>query len=282
MKTVQQVLDLTISYLEDNNINHPRRHAEEILAAALDMKRLDIYMNFDRPLSDEELKHCRATLTRCGKGEPIAHIRGSVEFYGTTIAVNSDVLIPRPETELLVDAIAKIIENEDLEGKTLIDMCCGSGCIGIALKKKFPKLDVILSDKEPKALEMAKKNAANNDVAVALCEGDLTEALGDIKADYLVCNPPYVTEEEYNNLDRGVRDYEPKSALVAGRTGLEYYERLEQELPNILKPKALIWLEIGAGQGKHLENIFGSTKWHGAISSKDLSGNDRFFTAQKA
>lgn len=135
MKTLLEILTLSTNYLQQQGFKNPRRQAEDLISEALGLQRLGIYLEFDRPLSESELEICRNYLARRSKGEPLQYIKGETEFYGCRICLNQNVLIPRQETEILVDLIAKRLEKEDLSRKTLWDVCCGSGCIGIALKK---------------------------------------------------------------------------------------------------------------------------------------------------
>jgi release factor glutamine methyltransferase len=186
--------------------------------------------------------------------------------------VNRDVLIPRPETEILVDTILKEIGARSLE---IWDLCTGSGCIGIALKKRRPDCHVILADISAKALEVAKKNAAG--VEVEIVQGDLLAPFQGRKADVLVCNPPYISEKEYIELDREVRDWEPKQALVAGPTGYEFYERLARELPPYLKPGAKVYFEIGQGMGEGVRKFFNHPFWKKGKVVQDWSSLDRYY-----
>jgi release factor glutamine methyltransferase len=217
---------------------------------------------------------------RRAKGEPYQYICGEVEFFGCTIGVNSAVLIPRQETEILVDLIAKKLATESQEGKILWDVCTGSGCIGIALKNAFPALDVTASDISEEALKVAKDNAERNEVAVRLFHGDFLAPFADKRADYIVCNPPYVSEEEFATLEAEVREFEPKRALVAQDHGLFFYKQLAANIFNILRPKGKMWLELGYNQGSAVRDIFSSA---GAIHMqliKDWSGHDRFFSLE--
>ena len=198
MKTLLEVVTLAADYLGKKAIEQPRRQAEELVADALNIKRLQLYTDFDRPLNEEELERCRQWLQRRGKGEPLAYIHGLVDFYHCRFEITPAVLIPRQETEILTDKIAKRLEKENLEGKALWDLCCGSGCIGISISKQFPLLRVELADISPEAAAVAKNNAALNSVEVAVREGDLLAPFAGQKADFIVCNPPYVTEEEYS------------------------------------------------------------------------------------
>ena len=188
--------------------------------------------------------------------------------------MNPDVLIPRPETEILVEKIYQTLKNQSLDNKTLWDVCCGSGCMGLTLKNRFPNLNVILSDLSEKALKIAMQNA--NDDGALFKQGDLFAPFAGMKCDFFVCNPPYVTEEEHSTLNPGVRDWEPKMALVSGKSGLEFYERIAKNLKNYLNPGGFAWLELGAGQGPGVKSLFEFEGWR-CHYEQDWSGHDRFF-----
>jgi release factor glutamine methyltransferase len=277
MKSILDILTLSSAYLKDRGIENPRRQAEDLISDALDITRVDLYVNYDRPLTEAELDLCRKRLARRVKGEPLAYIHGEVTFYGCQLLVNKNVLIPRPETEILVDKIVSQLAGHDLKDKVLWDVCCGSGCLGIALKKRFPDLRVILSDLSPEALAIAKQNAERNAIQVEFRQGDLLAPFEEEKADYFVCNPPYIAEHEFSGLDKEVSEYEPKMALVSGSTGLEIYHRLADDLPSHLSSKAKGWLEIGYSQGETVKALFQEGFWTSARVEKDWSGHDRFF-----
>lgn len=277
MKTVLEILNLSANFLEGKGVKRGRHEALELISFSLGMRPLDVYVQFERPLTEPELDGCRSLLMRRAKGEPMQHIRGNVEFFDCTFKVNSEVLIPRQETEILVDRIATLLAKEDLTGKILVDLCCGSGCIGIALKRKFPQLHVILSDCSPQALAVANENAEANAVEVEFCEGDFLDPLEGRMFDYLVCNPPYVTEEEFKDLEREVRDFEPKIALVAEDQGLAFYRRLAAHLPKGLNPGAKVWLEMGYKQGEAVAGLFKECPAKQMQVQQDWSGHDRFF-----
>ncbi len=280
MITIKEVLQRSKAFLQEKGVVHPGRQAEEIIADCLGMPRLELYLQFDRPLQQDELNQCREVLFRRSKGEPSQYIRGYVEFLNCRFAVDSRVLIPRQETEILVDQIIKELEVHDLKDKELWDICTGSGCIGISLKKRFPELAVSLSDLSADAVGAAKDNSEQNHVQVELLEGDLLNPFYLRKAHFVVCNPPYIAEEEYKGLSKEVKDYEPYSALVSGKTGLEFYHLLNRELPRYLHPGALVWMEIGHRQGKELLKIFSDSQWENVVIRSDWSGNDRFFYAK--
>ena len=168
MKPVSEILTASTAYLEKQGVGRPRRLAEELLAAVLKLKRIDLYLQYDRPVVEEELTQVRDGVKKLAKGHPLEYLLGSLEFYGCQIRVDSRVLIPRPETELLVD----LIKKKNPTG-VLWDLCTGSGCIGIALKKKLPHLEVTLSDLSQEALALASDNSRLNGVEVSLLQGDL-------------------------------------------------------------------------------------------------------------
>ena len=191
--------------------------------------------------------------------------------------MDKNVLIPRVETEILVDLIAQKLGEENLDNKVLFDICTGSGCIGIALKKRFPKLKVFVSDISKKALNMAKINAEKNDVNIFFKLGDLFTPFKNLKADFIVSNPPYVSEEEFMYLEKEVKTFEPKKALIAKDSGLEFYKRIEKKIFQYANKNAKLFFEIGYTQKKDIINIFSSEKYVSKQVIKDFSKKDRFF-----
>jgi release factor glutamine methyltransferase len=280
MKTILEILILSADYLKRKGIAHHRRHAEELIADALKITRMGLYLEFDRPLTSVEIDTCRSWLLRRGKGEPLQYIRGEVDFFNCSVKVTPDVLIPRQETEILVDKIVKELETISLNDTVMWDLCCGSGCIGIAIKKRFPQITVILSDISPAALGVAKENAQKNGVEVGFLQGDLLIPFGTKRAHFLVCNPPYVAEHEFDGLDIEVRVYEPRLALLAGSSGLEFYQRLALILHHYLLPSGKVWFEIGDGQGEAVRQLFSKQPWKTCHLEKDWSGRERFFSLE--
>ena len=274
MKTLGEVLKLSSDFLQKKGIDRARRRVEELLSYVLKLPRIELYMQFDRPLIEQELTELRQAIKRRAEGEPWQYIAGEVEFLGCPIKVNKNVLIPRQETEILVDRILKELPETPVE---IWDVCTGSGCIGIALKKKRPDCKVILSDVSPEALAVAKENAEKNGVEVEFLQGDL---LGPFqgKADIIVSNPPYITEKDYVLLDREVREWEPKTALVGGLSGLEFYHRLSNDLPRCLNPNGKVYFEIGTGMGEQIKNLFDPRTWKSIQIAQDWSSHDRFLT----
>ncbi|MBS0647754.1 MAG: peptide chain release factor N(5)-glutamine methyltransferase [Verrucomicrobia bacterium] len=270
MKTLGEILQLSTDFLQKRGVDRPRREVEELLSHVLQLPRIELYMQFDRPLIEAELAELREAVKRRAEGEPSQYIAGSVEFLDCRIKVNRNVLIPRPETEILVDRIVKELPPTPVE---IWDICTGSGCIGIALKKKRPDCKVVLSDISPEALSVARENAAQNSVDVEFLQGDLLKPFHGRKADVVVCNPPYVTEQEYASLDKEVRDWEPRQALVGG---LVFYQRLALELPSYLQAGGKLYLEIGTKMGEQVKKLFNAIIWKSQQLEQDWSSHDRY------
>lgn len=270
MRSMRELITLSTDYLEKRGVAHPRREAEELLAHLLNKKRLELYFDYDAPLQEKEVTAYRERIKRKGDKEPLAYILGEVPFLELTLKVTQAVLIPRHETEILADIISKQLGDASMK---VWDLCCGSGCLGLSVKRRLPQAEVTLSDVSKEALAVAKENASLNHLDVTFLEGDLLAPFSG-KADVILCNPPYVTEEEYETLEDEVRLYEPKLALVGGT---DFYARLERELPPYLNDHAKLFFEIGAGQKEALEELFQASHWTQKRCEKDWSGNDRFF-----
>lgn len=277
MKTIVEILTASTQFLQQKGVARPRWTAEMLLSAILGIKRMDLYLSFDRPLDEEELSRMRQWLKRAATHEPVEYIVPIISFYHTELMLSPAVLIPRSETEILADKICKQFSSQDLQGKEIWDLCTGSGCLGIALKKRFPEARVAIADLSAAALEVAAANAARNHVEVEIVCSDLLQAFTGRKADLVVCNPPYVSAEEYEALSPSVKLFEPAMALLAGERGMAYYERLNQELPAYLNHQAKIFLEIGCSQGPALMALFSDPHWVKRNLEKDWAGHDRFF-----
>lgn len=274
MKSLGEVFQLSVQYLDQKKILRSKFLVTEILSFVLEMDKVMLFMDFDRPLLEAELVKIRSILSQVAKGKPLDYIIGKVEFYGCQFFITEDTLIPRPETEILVDMVSKEISNSSL---VVWDICTGSGCIGVSLKKKNPNAQFVLSDLSEKALNIARKNAELNNVEVGFLQGDGLTPFSGCRADMIVCNPPYISLAEYQDLDPSVRDYEPKLALVGGVHGGEFYEKIEKNLENFLNPGGKVFFEIGYLQGNWMLESFSRPVWKQKKVIKDWSGHDRFF-----
>lgn len=273
MHSIREIIHLSTRFLEKKGVNSPRLCAEELLAFVLKRKRIDLFIDYDALLETEQIDAYRFLIQRKGCREPLGYLLEKVEFLNCSLTLSPDVLIPRQETEILMNLALKDISNDS---KVLWDICTGSGCMGLSAKKHRPNLEVTLSDLSEQSLVCAKKNGEDNGLQVSFLKGDLTEPFRGKKADYVLCNPPYVSEEEYLNLEREIY-FEPKSALVAKEGGLEFYKRLASELPPLLNSGARVFLEIGHNQGDQILSIFHESHWKQKRYERDWSGKDRFF-----
>jgi len=276
MKNVKTVLSLATKLLEERGVARARFCSEVLLAHVLKMERIELYMHHDQPLDENELSLFRESIKEKAKKQPLEYLLKEIEFYHCKIDVNSSVLIPRQETEILLDLVCKQVKPE---AKWALDLCTGSGCLAIGLKKALPRLGVVGVDLCEKALAVAEKNGKKNGVGVQWLLGDLLEPVMGKKFDLVLCNPPYISDKEFLELDEEVRLFEPKRALVSGKTGLEFYERLAEGLPQILSPGAQIFFEIGAGQKEGVLALFSKSCFQDSKVEPDWAGHDRFFSS---
>jgi len=279
MKTVRDIFHPSIEYLEKHQVNEPKKSVEMLLSHVLKTSKLNLYCDFDRPLSQEELTTFKHFLQQRKTSKPIAYIEGTVAFLDCTLKVSEDCLIPRQETEQLAQMMIEHIGNKP---GVLFDICTGSGCLAISLKKKCPQLTVYASDISQKALELAKKNALRNEVEVHFLQGDLFEPFQNknLTCDFLVSNPPYIAENQKKNLQKDVLDFEPHLALFAKDNGMEFYQKMLPIAHQFVNPLGLSIFEIGVDQ-TDLKNLIDSQFWKTKELKKDYSGQNRFFFLER-
>jgi release factor glutamine methyltransferase len=223
--TLMDVLRLSTTYIGDHGSPSARLDSELLCAHALGLRRLDLYLQFDRPLDETELSSIRELIRRRGKGEPVAYITGTRDFYGRTFRVTPDVLIPRPDTETLVQHAVEYLRARPGAELRVADLGTGSGCIAITLAAEVLGTNVVATDVSAAALDVARTNATALGVAVGFAECSWAGAL-EGSFDLIVSNPPYVTTAELDGVDRDVRDFEPHGALLGGEDGLDAYRAL--------------------------------------------------------
>jgi release factor glutamine methyltransferase len=271
-----QALQVARSRLAATSQN-PRRDAEVLLAHVLACDQTALLTHPERPLSQSELTQYESFLTRRLASEPMQYITGSQEFFGLLLEVTPDVLIPRPETEHLVEAMLARVGRQANE--RIVDVGTGSGAIAVALAHALPQSQVTAVDLSPAALEVARRNAERHGVSerVRFLHSDLLAAIDSADFDAVVSNPPYVADGEV--LERQVSDYEPHSALYAGPTGLEVYERLIPQARQVLKPEGWLLLEVGFGQSPALLGLL--SDWTDVSFQDDLQGIPRVAVARR-
>lgn len=265
-------------------VSSPRLDAELLISSVLSTSRVQLYLDLDRPLSSQELASARALVKRRRAYEPIAYILGKREFYGRSFAVGPPVLVPRPDTETLVDQALSLLP-ETGAGRSVLDLCTGSGCIGITLAAERSDLRVDLTDCSAEALAVARRNVQALDVEdrVRLQLGDLWAAVSpEATYDVITVNPPYVTEGEYEALSREVRDHEPRVALVAADQGLSYYRAVLAESGRHLTREGRLVLEVGAGQADAVTALCQQAGLPQVEVHRDLAGIKRVVVASAA
>ena len=285
--TIQRLLNWITQYLADKDIESPRLNAELLLSSVLDMKRIELYTHFDKPVAPQQLQQLRDLVKRAGRYEPVAYLAGKTEFYSLEINITKDCMIPRPETELLVERAIEFLRTRP-GTQFVCGLCAGCGCIAVALAKNFSHARIIATDICDAALSVAAQNVEKHllkDRISLLC-GDLFEPVIpqiDVnKFDLVVCNPPYVSCAEFERLDKNVKDYEPKLALFAGADGLDIYRRIAGQIQRFLKPDAALMLEIGCNQGQQVRRLLEQAGCFSEIKiEKDFHDNDRIITAIK-
>lgn len=275
MLNVLDAINLSSTYLEKKNISSPRLNAELLLAEVLSCKRIDLYLSFDRPLTEHEINDYREFIRRRGNHEPLQYIIGKAEFYGNEFIVNENVLIPRPETEILVDeVIAKNVNSSSLK---ILDVGTGSGIIAVSLAKELITANFDAFDVSEEAVNIALKNASLNGVSdkINFFVADIFNYEGNNDYyDIIVSNPPYISHEDYNNLEIDVKEYEPKISLTDLQDGLTYYKTIINKSSKWLKKDGYLFFEIGYNQGKDVENLM-NEYFYDIKVVKDLQNFDR-------
>lgn len=280
--TVQSLILAYTSRLEKAGVDSPKLCAEIILQSALGMDKPQIIVNAKKTLDADELAFCEYMLGRRETGEPMAYILGWKEFYGRDFTVNSNVLVPRPETELLVElALSKLLLSREV---LFADLGCGSGCIFATLLLEAKKWRGVGVDISEAALEVCRENIHIHKVAerAELLHADFANNPFDRSDfDLIVSNPPYIPTAEYEILGFEVKNFEPELALKSGKDGLEHPRQVVALAQKILKPGGWLLMEIGAEQGKAAASMFDQKKWKGIEVISDLAGLDRVACARK-
>jgi release factor glutamine methyltransferase len=290
--TIQKLLTWVTEYLNNKGVDAPRLSAEWLLSHVLGLKRIELYTQFNKIVEQDRLTQLHEFVRRAGAHEPIAFLTGKKEFYSLEFEITKDCLIPRPETELLVERAIEFLRNPARWGSivprciSICDLCTGCACVAIALAKNLADCKVVATDISDAALVVAEKNVVKHGLGnrIKLLQGDLFEpiisGLGPAKFDLIVCNPPYVSEPEYEKLARNVRDFEPKLALTAGQEGLDIIKKIVANAGQFMKPAAALMLEIGNEQGAAVRKLLENTGFFATITiEKDYSNLDRLAVA---
>lgn len=278
--TLLEILERTTGFFEKAGLEKPRLEAEWLLAAALKCKRLELYLQFDRPMDAGQLDRLRPMVARRARREPLQHILGEEEFFGIRLRIDRRALIPRPETEALV---AKLVQETFASHppESVLDLGTGSGAIALTLAHAWPQARVVAVERNPDALTLATENAALTGLAtrVDLRAGSWFDPIVNERFALIVSNPPYLTEEEVADAQPEVREHDPIEALVAPKQGLADLEHILTEARDHLIPGGMLALETGIAQHAalgELANTLGYARWE---SHPDGSDRERYFFA---
>ena len=279
--TVLEAIQRSTGFLARKGVDSPRLQVELLLAHALGVPRLKLYLNFEQKLTGANLETVRELVRRRGNREPLQHIIGSTSFCGFEIKVNRHVLVPRPETEMLAERAWQFLAALNSPPGAALDFGTGSGCLAIALAAQCPGAEVHATDISVEALRVARENAALNNLSdkIQFHSGDGFAALPrDLPFDLIVSNPPYVPSAEIEALAPEVRDHDPHLALDGGADGLDFYRGLAAEAANHLRPAGRIMLESGDGQAEQIRQLFVQHKWVVESVEADYTGQPRILT----
>lgn len=288
---VKDVVQKTAAFFKEKGIESSRLDAELLISSALNWERIQIYLKFDYPMSEVELSACREFVRRRGQGEPVAYILGQKDFYDSSFLVGPGVLVPRPETEGLVERALEFAKSREAGVPfRVVDFGSGSGCVGLSILKAIPAARLLAVDASPIAIEMTKKNADRLGLAdrcEALCAGveiltrEQVEGAVGGPVDMVVANPPYVAETD-PSLAPDVRRHEPALALFSGDDGFAHIREWAAKASGILSPNGRAIFEIGTGQGARTREIFDAVGgFRAAAIEKDLAGHERYARADR-
>jgi len=301
--TIGRLIEWTRGFFARRGIEQPRLESEILLAHVLGLARIDLYLKYEQAVAEEERAAYRDLVRRRADGEPSRYLVGACEFMSLALKVTPDVLIPRPETEMLVEEVIRRVraaapvpleaaaedgpDDAAAAAVGVIELGTGSGAIAVSLAVHLPAVRVTATDVSADALAVARLNAEAHGVAdcVTLLEGDLYEALDaadTAPADFLLANPPYVAEGEWDGLPADVRDHEPRGALVAGPDGTEVIERIVRGARAYLKPGGVLMVEIGASQGRRVRDMAEQARGLDDVDvRKDYAGRARVLVARR-
>lgn len=279
--TILDLIKATTNYFESHEVTPARLTAEILLAHTLKLRRLDLYLRTDQPCSQKEREAFRELVKRRSKGEPAQYLVGQAEFWSLSFKVDARVLVPRADTEVLVEEAVSFLKARHPKGEGLrvLDLCTGSGCVAIALRKELPGLTVVAVEKDPGAFEVAKQNVEHLKQPVEVFLGDLFQPVEGQIFDLIVSNPPYLLTDEIAGLSREVSQFEPRMALDGGADGLDIVRRIYADAPRFLTPNGACMIEIDAlqsGETKQLAEQAGFT----AKIRKDYEARDRVVVAK--
>lgn len=280
--TILSLINWATTYLQERGFDEARLNVELLLAGVLQIERIGLYTNFDRPLNEAELSGFKALFKRRLEHEPVQYILGETEFMGLPFWVSSAALIPRPETELLVERAVELLKQSHISNPAVLDIGTGSGNVAVATAALMPGAMVTSIDCSVQALELAAKNAERNGIQnVSFLSADVMhEFLLGVRFDVIVSNPPYVSLREYETLQPEVRTFEPRLAVTDEGDGYRFLERIINVAPEKLSSDGVLLCEIAYNQAERIREMLSG--WNDVRCIKDYSGIDRIIEARKS
>jgi release factor glutamine methyltransferase len=281
--SIRRVMRWTAEDFAARGLDSPRLDAELLVAHALGLERVALYLDMDRPLTADELGRIRGLVKRRREREPVAYILGQRDFYGRTFEVDRSVLVPRPDTETLAERALALVE--ELGIPRALDLCTGSGILAVTLAAAAPDLQVDATDVSAEALGVARRNAERHGVAdrVVWHEGDLFAAVPEGRTyGLVVSNPPYIPQRDFADLEPEVRDWEPRLALEAGPEGMAVLDRIAAGVGEVLAPGGIVLVEVGQGQAAAVSAAFAAQGFEPVAVHQDLGGIDRVVEARRS
>ena len=287
--TVGRLLEKTHEYLQDKGVEAARLSAELLLAHALGCERIGLYTNFDQDVPELVLARFRELIALRANRVPVGYLTGKAYFYSLEFKVNPDVLIPRPETELLVEQVVSICRTSHFASPNILEIGTGSGCVAVALAENLPHAVLVATDISSAALDVAKENARTHGLSerIKFAQGDLFEALGSEPAeprafDFIVSNPPYIARNEIPELSAEVREYEPRVALLAGEDALAVHKRIVAGAKDHLADRGKLLMEMGCGQAEQAKRLLNESGYLADVHTlRDLQGHERIVAGEK-
>jgi release factor glutamine methyltransferase len=277
MITVLEAINLSKDFLQKKGIQSPRINAELLLASVLKCKRLQLYLSFDRPLKQNEIDDYRKLIKRRSNFEPLQYITRYVEFYNLEFKVTPAVLIPRPETEILVETILKNVNNKNKI--SILDIGCGSGIIGISLAVNLKNISVFCTDISCDAINLAMENAKRHNVISKinfLEHNIITQQIDFVsKLDVIVSNPPYIALKDFNSLQKEIKNFEPRYALTDENDGYTFFNKISSKAIKKLNSGGKLFFEISDGQSGAIVKIMKDNSFFGIQTIKDFQNFDR-------
>jgi len=280
---ILELIHWTTDYLKDKGFPTPKTDVEWLLTAVLHCSRMQLYTDFEKPLTPAELLQFKGLLKERLTHKPVQYLIGETDFMGLTFQLNEQVLIPRPETELLVEEAVEYLRKCPEEQQRVLDIGTGSGCIAVSIAALVPRVRVWGIDNSESALDVANSNAGLHHVTEQVIFRNLdilSDDPPDIPFPLIVSNPPYISPDDFERIQKDVREFEPREALVAEENGLRYYKHFARHAQNWLIAGGRLMLEIGGThQAQSINDIFTEAGWEHVTIRPDYNGQDRILSA---